>query len=62
MSRYTCYYSGRKIMYRELALRWSRWAAEAELGEKEVEGISKFFKAIAKRFGLITEFREIGII
>ena len=62
MSRYVCYYSARKIFYREMAERWSKWAAGAELSETEINGISKFFKSLAKRFGLINEFRELGII
>lgn len=62
MSRYTIYYSTRKTMYRELAARWIKWAATANLTEKELDGITKFFKSIAVRFGLVTEFREIGVI
>jgi hypothetical protein len=27
----------------------------------EVEGMAKFFKPIAKRFGLVQEFAELGI-
>ena len=62
MSRYIVYYSGRKIMYRELAERWARWAKTAKLSPEEIRGTSKFFKDIAVRFGLITEFRELGVI
>lgn len=62
MSRYTCYYSSRQNMYRELAAKWVKWAATTELSDLEREGVSKFFKAIAVRFGLIKEFREIGVI
>ena len=62
MSRYVCYYSARKIFYRELAERWSSWAATANLTETEIVGISKFFYSLARRFGLITEFRDMGII
>jgi hypothetical protein len=62
MSKYVCYYSARKIFYRELAERWARWAATAQLTETEIEGISKFFWGLARRFGLIGEFRELGII
>lgn len=62
MSQYTRYYNTRQIMYRSLANRWIKWAATANLTEKELEGISLFFKSVAKRFGLITEFRELGII
>lgn len=62
MSRYVCYYSARKVFYRELAWRWSKWAATANLTETEIEGISKFFWSLARRFGLISEFRELGVI
>ena len=62
MSRYVCYYSARKTFYREMAERWSKWAATAKLTETELEGISKFFWSLARRFGLINEFRELGVI
>lgn len=62
MSKYVCYYSARKIFYRELADKWCKWAATANLTETEYLGISKFFYQIARRFGLIGEFRELGII
>jgi hypothetical protein len=62
MSRYTIYYSGRKDMYRSLALRWSRWAADSNLTDNERKGVAMFFKSIAVRFGLVNEFREIGVI
>ena len=62
MSRYTIYYSSRKDMYRTLAVRWSRWAAGINLTDSEREGVSMFFKSIAVRFGLVREFREIGVI
>lgn len=62
MSRYIVYYSGRKTMYRELAERWARWAKTTKLSPEEIRGTSKFFKDIAVRFGLITEFRELGVI
>jgi hypothetical protein len=62
MSKYVCYYSARKIFHRELAERWSKWAATANLTETEITGISKFFRQIARRFGLIGEFKEMGVI
>jgi hypothetical protein len=62
MSRYVCYYSARKFFYRELATKWSKWAATANLTETETIGISKFFFKQARRFGLVSEFRELGII
>ena len=62
MSKYTIYYSTRKSMYRDLATRWIKWAADSNLTEKELEGVAMFFESIAIRFGLITEFRELGVI
>ena len=62
MSKYVCYYSARKIFYRELAEKWAKWSATTQLTETEIQGISKFFWQLARRFGLIGEFRELGII
>ena len=62
MSKYTIYYSTRKDMYRNLALRWAKWAAGSNLTDKEAEGVSMFFKSIAVRFGLVNEFKELGVI
>lgn len=62
MSRYVVYYSVRKEMYREMAERWTRWSKSVSLTPDEIRGASKFFHDIAIRFGLINEFREIGVI
>jgi hypothetical protein len=62
MSRYTIYYSSRKSVYRELASKWTKWSNTANLTAAETEGMAKFFGHIAKRFGLIKEFKELGII
>lgn len=62
MSRYVIYYSGRKEMYREMAERWTRWSKSVSLTPDEIRGTSKFFRDIAVRFGLVTEFKEIGAI
>ena len=62
MSKYTYYYTTRQSMYRDLAVRWYKWSVDANLSKQELEGIAMFFKAIAKRFGLTKEFREIGVI
>jgi hypothetical protein len=56
------YYSSKKAFYRELAVKWSRWAATTELTMSEKLGIAKFFNPIAKRFGLVNEFKDMGII
>jgi hypothetical protein len=62
MSRYVHYYNTRQIMYKDMATRWKRWSANLDLSELEVEGVSMFFRSIGKRFGLLTEFKEIGVI
>jgi hypothetical protein len=62
MSSYVIYYSGSKEFYRGLAERWLRWSVEADLSATEVEGMIKFFGHVAKRFGLIKEFRQLGIL
>lgn len=62
MSKYTIYYSSRKELYRTLAERWARWSKSVCLTQDEIKGTSKFFYRIAVRFGLIKEFRELGII
>lgn len=45
-----------------MADRWVRWSKSAKLTSEEVQGTRKFFYAIAVRFGLVTEFRELGVI
>ncbi len=62
MSKYVIYYSGRKAMYREMVTRWSKWANTANLTVEQREGVALFFRSIARRFGLITEFKELGVI
>ena len=62
MSKYVIYYSVRQAMYRDMASRWMRWAEGAELTDNQRHGMTLFFKSIGTRFGLIKEFREIGVI
>jgi hypothetical protein len=62
MSNYVRWYNNRKEFYKVFAERWITWAEGAELTTTEVEGMSKFFRCIAKRFGLIQEFIELGVI
>jgi hypothetical protein len=49
-------------MYRKLATHWKAWADDYEVSETQRLGMSFFFRHIGKRFGLITEFKEIGVI
>jgi hypothetical protein len=62
MSRYTYYYTVNQNHYRYLANSWKAWADEAVLTEKDKDGMAKFFRPIARRFGLINEFKDIGVI
>jgi hypothetical protein len=62
MSNYVVYYNVRQVMYREMAARWSKWAATAKLTSDQRHGMTLFFKSIGRRFGLINEFRELGVI
>lgn len=61
MSKYVRYYNDRKTFYKTFATRWASWAEGAELTAMEVEGMTKFFRPIAKRFGLVQDFAELGI-
>lgn len=61
MSKYVRYYNDRKDFYKTFATRWAAWAAEANLTSMETEGMNKFFKPIARRFGLTQDFAELGI-
>ena len=62
MSKYVFYYNTRQAAYREMALRWVKLEESANLAPYEMMGIKRFFRQIARRFGLITEFRSIGVI
>ena len=62
MSKYTMYYVTRQNMYRDFATNWARAVAGVNLQDYQKEGMALFFKPIAKRFGLINEFKEIGVI
>lgn len=61
MSNYVRYYNNRKDFYLTFASRWAAWAEGAELTAIEAEGMKKFFKPIARRFGLTQDFTELGI-
>ena len=62
MSNYVRYYNDRKGFYKTFATRWAAWAEDANLTTVETEGMSKFFKSIARRFGLTQEFADLGVI
>ena len=62
MSKYVIYYITRQDMYRKLAAQWKTWADTSKISESQQRGMSLFFRHIGKRFGLIQEFKEIGVI
>ena len=62
MSNYIIYYNTRQHMYRAMAEHWKAWSTTAGLSESQQRGMSLFFRHIGKRFGLIKEFKEIGVI
>jgi hypothetical protein len=49
-------------MFRDLAITWKSWAEDAHLDESQLRGMAIFFRHIGKRFGLINEFKDIGVI
>ncbi len=62
MSRYVIYYNTKQHQFRELARHWKAWADTSGISEIQRLGMSFFFRHIGKRFGLIKEFEEIGVI
>ena len=62
MSKYVRYYNRRQQMYRELAANWKAWADGSGISETQKLGMAIFFRHIGRRFGLIREFQEIGVI
>ena len=62
MSKYVIYYNTRQYMYRELATQWKAWANSSGISETQRIGMGYFFRHIGKRFGLINEFKDIGVI
>ncbi len=62
MSKYVRYYNTRQNAYRTLATMCANWVESAHPTKAELEGVTKFFTHIGKRFGLISEFKKLGII
>ena len=62
MSKYTMYYNNKQQQYRDFATNWAKFTACIDLSERQRRGMSLFFKPIAKRFGLVQEFKDIGVI
>jgi hypothetical protein len=62
MSKYTTYYKARQIMYKDLAINWSKFTKDMNLTDLQRTGMRLFFTPIARRFGLIKEFKNIGVL
>ena len=62
MSKYTMYYMMKQNEYRDFATNWAKFTSNMELSERQRRGMALFFKPIAKRFGLVKDFRDIGVI
>jgi len=62
MSKYTTYYNSRQTMYRDLATNWMKYVEEHGITKRQMHGMSIFFTNIARRFGLMKDFRDIGVI
>lgn len=62
MSKYTMYYTSKQQQYKDFATNWAKLTASMELTERQRKGMALFFKPIARRFGLIQKFKDIGVI
>ena len=47
---------------REYAIEWQRWSSEQNLSYGECADWNNHFEKIAKKFDLVNEFKENGII
>ena len=47
---------------RQKAIEWQQWASRKNLYYSELAAWQKYFEYLGKRFGLIREFKENGIL
>lgn len=62
MSYYTEYYNKNRSLYLTLAECWVNQTNLTRVTDEDKLTISKFFLKKAIRFGLVQEFRSLGII
>ena len=62
MSKYTMYYTAKQQQYKNLASTWTQLASTMGLTDQQKKGMALFFKPIARRFGLVQEFKDKGMI
>ena len=56
------YYAKRKAEVREEAIRWQNDFGEHNYSYGELADFSDYFTRLGKRYGLLREFRENGVI
>jgi hypothetical protein len=49
-------------MYKDLAVSWCKFAGSLNLTDLQKTGMRLFFRPIARRFGLVKEFKNIGVL
>jgi hypothetical protein len=49
-------------MYKDLATNWVKFTENVELTDYQHKGMALFFKPIARRFGLVKEFKDVGVL
>lgn len=47
---------------RKYAIEWQQWASGVSMSYAELATFTNVFKKLGKRFGLLKEFKENGII
>jgi hypothetical protein len=56
------YYNAKQTQYRDFAVAWSKLNMNETLSERQQRGMVLFFTPIARRFGLVQEFKSLGLI
>lgn len=62
MSKYTMYYNKNKKLYLNFANSFTNLVNTSAIPEENKRGLKLFFRPIARRFGLITEFKDLGVL
>jgi hypothetical protein len=56
------YYMMKQNQYRNFAKDWAEATSNMTLTERQRRGMALFFKPIAVRFGLVKDFKELGVM
>ena len=62
MKLYNIYRIKDKQKARDCAIKWQHWASKHNLSFFEMVEWTTYFYTLARKFGLVREFRENGII